>query len=96
MLIPFSFIITGINIVLNKRIFLIIKSTFYITLYSLLGSLFFSVFYPDAFGLYINGNGGFLGKYLESTFLNSIIYINPLIFFYILIFLISALFLISV
>ena len=96
LLIPFSLMISGINIILTKKIFLIIESIFYTVLYSLLGSLFFSFFYPEAFKLYINGNGGFVGKYLETTFLNSIININPQIFFYIIVLLISVLFLISI
>ncbi len=96
LLIPFSFIISGINIILNKKIFIIIESFFFITLYSLLGSLFFSFFYPTAFNFYINGNGGFVGKYLETTFLNPLININSQISYYILILLIFALFLISI
>ena len=96
LLIPFSFIISGINIIINKKIFLIIESTFYIILYSLIGSLFFSFFYPVAFKLYINGNGGFVGKYLETTFLNYILNINSQIFYYILILLTLILFLISI
>ena len=58
--------------------------------------MFFSFFYPVAFKLYINGNGGFIGKYLETTFLNSIININPQISYYILVLLILILFLISI
>mgnify|MGYP002177431971 CR=1 FL=1 len=73
LLIPFSLIASGVNIIVNKKIFLIIESFFYTILYSLVGSLFFSFFYPIAFKLYINGNGGFIGKYLETTFLNSVI-----------------------
>ena len=96
LLMPFSLIASSINIILNKRILLIIKTIFYTILYSLLGSLFFSFFYPKAFELYINGNGGFIGKYLETTFLNSIININSQIFFYILLLLILILFLISI
>ena len=68
LLIPFSFIICGINIIQNKKIFLIIECIFYTILYSLLGSLFSSFFYPKTFELYINGNGGFIGRYLETTF----------------------------
>ena len=95
-LIPFSFILTGTNIVLKKKIILVIESLFYTTIYSLLGSLFFTIFYPDAFQLYINGNGGFVGKYLESTFLISIINFNTEIFYYFLILLILTFFLVSI
>jgi len=96
LLIPISLILSGANIILNKKIFLIIKSMFYTILYSLIGSLFFSFFYPLSFKLYINGNGGFIGKFLETTFLNSMININPQIFYYIFSLLIFLLFLISI
>ena len=96
LLIPFTLIFSGINIVLNKKIFLIFESIFYSVLYSSFGSLFFSFFYPAAFNLYINGNGGFIGKYLETTFLTSLININSQISYYLLILIISILFLISV
>ena len=76
LLIPFSFIFTGINIFLNKNILLTIESLFYIVLYLLLGSLFFSFFYPNSFELYVNGSGGFIGKYLMSNFLVSLINLN--------------------
>jgi len=95
-LIPFSLIASGVNIIVNKKIFLIIESFFYTILYSLVGSLFFSFFYPIAFKLYINGNGGFIGKYLETTFLNSIISINSQISYYIFSLLILILFLTSI
>ena len=96
LLIPFSLIFSGINIIINKKIFLIIESIFYTVAYSLVGSLFFSFFYPFAFKLYINGNGGFIGKYLETTFLNSLISTNSEIFYYIFTVLILILFLISI
>ena len=96
LLIPFTLIFSGINIVLNKKIFLIFESIFYSVLYSSFGSLFFSFFYPSAFNLYINGNGGFIGKYLETTFLTSLININSQISYYLLIFIILILFLISI
>ena len=96
LLIPFSLIFTGINIALSKKFFLLIESFFFIVLYLLLGSLFFSTFFPNTFELYINGNGGFIGKYLETTFLNSLIIFNPQVAYYLLILLILSLFLISI
>ncbi len=59
-LISLTFIITGINIIKDKEFFLIIQNTFYIILYSLIGTIFFSHFYSNAFTFYINGNGGFV------------------------------------
>ena len=69
-LVPITFIFTGISIFKKKELFLIIQNTFYITLYSLTGSLFFNYFYTNSFTLYINGNGGFIGSYLNKSFLS--------------------------
>ncbi len=96
LLIPFSLILTGTNIALKKKFFLIIESIFFIIVYTLFGSLFFSTFYPNAFELYINGNGGFIGKYLETTFLKSLISFDLQVSYYSLILLILTLFLISI
>ena len=68
LLIPFSLILSGLNLILNKKILLILENIFYTILYSLFGSLFFSFFYPVAFKLYINGNGGFIGKIFRNNF----------------------------
>ena len=40
------------------------------------------------FNLYINGNGGFIGEYLNQTFFNSLIQTKENLFYYILILLI--------
>jgi S-DNA-T family DNA segregation ATPase FtsK/SpoIIIE len=95
-LIPLTFIFTGINIFRLKEFFLLIENIFFTIIYCVFGTLFFSYFYSDAFTLYINGNGGFVGNYFTQTFLFSLIEINEIISFYILIFLIFLLFLISV
>jgi len=95
LLIPFTLIFSGINILLKKKLFLIIESLFYTSLYLFFGSLFFNSFYPNAFKLYINGNGGFVGRYLEETFLNSLIGLNLQIAYYFLLLIILILFLIS-
>ena len=71
-LIPFTLVFTGINIFKNKSFFLIIENIFFIILYSFFGSLFLSFYYQDAFTLYINGNGGFIGNYLTNSFLNEL------------------------
>ena len=96
LLIPFSFIFTGFSIFSNKKILIIVESLFYISLYIFLGSIFFSTFYTNAFKLYINGNGGFVGNYLETTFLSNLLNINLQISYYSLILIILTLFLISI
>jgi len=95
-LLSITIIITGINIFKKKEFFLIIENIFFGILYSIFGTLFLAHFYSNDFELYINGNGGFIGNYLDQTFLNSLIKINENIFYYILIFLISFLFFISI
>ena len=95
-LITLTLIFTGINIFRNKEFFLLIENFFFSILYCIFGTLFFSYFYTDAFTLYINGNGGFVGNYLNQTFLISLLQINEIISFYILIFFIFILFLVSI
>ncbi len=95
-LISFTFIITGINIFKLKEFFLIIENIFFTVIYSIFGTLFLTQFYSKAFTLYINGNGGFIGNYLNQTFFGSLIQLNETIFYYFLILLISFLFLISI
>ena len=96
MLVAISLLFTGINIIRSKKAILIVENFFYVILYSLLGALFFTTYYSNSFWLSINGNGGFIGKYLESTFLRSLININHKISYYILIIIILLLFLISI
>ena len=95
-LIPITFTLSGINIFRKKEIFLFLENLFFIITYSVIGSLFFGYFYTDSFDLYINGNGGFIGEYLNSTFLNSLISSNEIISYYILIIVIFILFLTSI
>ena len=92
----FTFVITGINIFRVKDFFLILQNTFFVILYVVFGTLYLTYFYSNDFTLYINGNGGFVGNYLNQTFLNSLVKTNENISYYILILLIIFLFLISV
>ena len=88
--------ITGGNIIKTKKLLIILQNLFYLILYSMVGSLFFTFYYPESFWLVINGNGGFVGKFLNETFLSSIININEKISYYLLIIVIFTLFLISI
>ena len=91
-----TLIFTGINITLNKDLFLIIENIFYSILYLLFGSVFFSYFYNTTFALFINGNGGFVGSYLNENIFNNLITLNKNISYYFLIVLIIGLFLKSI
>ena len=84
-LIPFTLLVTGINIFKTKDFFLFIENNFFTILYLIFGTLFFAYYYSDTYALYINGNSGFVGEYLNNTFLKSLVLINDSIFFYILI-----------
>ena len=87
---------TGINVIRSKKILLIIENLFYSVLYIIFGTLFFSFFYPNSFWLSFNGNGGFVGKFFQNSFLSPIINLNQDISYYFLILLISVIFLISI
>ena len=95
-LISLTFLITGINIFRGKDLFLIIENIFFSIFYCIFGSLFFSFFYQDAFKLYINGNGGFVGQYLSQTFIGDILSLQTFVSYYLLIILIFCFFLISI
>ncbi len=95
-LIPLTLMITGINILRSKDFFLFIENNFFTILYLIFGTLFFGYYYSDTYSLYISGNSGFVGEYLNQSFLRSIISINDNIFFYILILITLILFLISI
>ena len=96
LLIPVSLILTGTNIIYSKKVFIIIENIFFIILYSIFGALFFSSFYASSFSLIINGNGGFVGSYLNNTLFEEIINLNSNISYIFLIILIITLFLLSI
>ena len=87
---------TGTNIIRTKKLILILQNSFYLILYSILGSLFFTAYYPESFWLTINGNGGFVGKLLSESFLISLININKEISYYLLLLIVIVIFLISI
>ena len=95
-LISLTYIFSGINIFRYKDFFLIIENTFIAILYSIIGSLFLSYFYPNSFIFYVNGNGGFIGNYFNQNFFNSIIRLQENTFYYCLILVVIILFLKSI
>jgi len=95
-LIPITFIFTGFNIFKKKEIHLLIENCFFIVIYSIFGTFFFSFFYSDNFSLYINGNGGFVGKFLGDTLVTNFFNNYENIFFYLLIFATLLFFLMSI
>ena len=95
-LIPITLIFTGYNIFKKKDVFLFIENLFYVLICSIFGSLFFNYFYLETFNLYINGNGGFVGNYLNQKFINNFISSYEIFSFYFLILITLILFLKSI
>ena len=62
LLVPISFLLISISVIIDKKILHIIESLFFIILYSIIGALFFTVFHTESYWLTINGNNGFLGN----------------------------------
>ncbi len=95
-LIAFSIFITGINVLRNKNTIILIENLFFVILYSLFGSLFFSSFNSDSFWLAINGNGGFVGQFLKESYISNILNLNKNFSYYFLILAVVVFFLLSV
>ena len=72
-LLAITIFVTGINVIKSKKSVILLENLFFAILYSLFGCLFFTSFYSESFWLSINGNGGFVGKFLENSVLFSII-----------------------
>ena len=95
-LIPISIFFTGVNIFRKKNLLILIDNLFFITLYCVIGSLFFSVFHTETYLLTINGNSGFIGNLFKESFFTTLINKNKNISYYFLILLILFLFLLSI
>ena len=54
LLIPFTFFFTGLSVAISKSFLSIIENSFFIILYILLASLFFSAFREDSYWLVVN------------------------------------------
>ncbi len=95
-LISITLIMTGVNIFKSKNLFLIIENIFFTVLYSIIATIFFDFFYQSTFKLFISGNGGFVGQYLNANFFENLINTQKTISYYFLIILIIGIFLISI
>ena len=95
-LIPLSIVITGVNVFFSKKLLILFENLFFIVLYSIVGSLYLSLFYKESFFLSIGGNGGFIGNYLVDSFISEIVNSNEKIFGLSFIFILILLFLLSI
>jgi len=95
-LLSFTIFFTGINLIKNKKFLIIVENFFYSIIYIILGSFFFTTYYPNSFSLSINGNGGFVGVFFENTFFSYLVNFNKELSFYIIASFIIFLFLVSI
>ena len=95
-LVPLTLFFTGLSVLKLKKIFIFVENFFYLILYLISGSLFFSLFYKDSFWLTINGNGGFVGNFISNSIFYDSINLSNQIFYYFLIAITIFLFLVSI
>ena len=96
LLVPISFFFISISVIIDKKILGIVEGLFFLILYSMTGTLFFTVFHTETYWLIINGNNGFIGNLFEETFLINLINLNNQVSYIILIILILLFFFLSV
>ncbi len=93
---PISLIFLSISIIYQKNLILIINCFFYVVCYSIIGSVFLTQFYEEAFFLIINGNGGFVGNYFYNELFFKIANFNTQISYYFQLIIFFIFFLISI
>ena len=93
---PITFIFLSVSIFFQKKLILILISSFYVVCYLIVGSIFLTQFYKEAFFLIINGNGGFVGNYFYSELFFKILNLNLKISYFTQLFLFLVLFLLSI
>ena len=93
---PITLIFLSVTIIYQKNLAHIFSSLFYIVCYSIIGTIFLTQFYTDAFFLIINGNGGFVGNYFYNKIFFKIVNFNTELSYYLQLLLFIFLFLISI
>ena len=96
LLIPISLFFISLSIITDKKILVFIESFFFIVLYSITGTLFFTIFHTETYWLTINGNNGFVGNLFIDSFFVNLLSINTKISYISLVILISLFFLFSI
>ena len=96
LLIPISFFFISLKVIVEKKNLIIVESLFFIILYSITGTLFFTVFHTETYWLIVNENNGFIGDLFKESFIVNLINFNHQISYAILIFLITSFFLLSI
>ena len=93
---PITLIFLSITIFYDKNLIKIVNCLFYIVCYSIIGSVFLTQFYKEAFFLIINGNGGFVGNYFYNEIFFYFANLNIKLSYYFQILLFTTFFLISI
>jgi len=93
---PITLIFLSVAIIYQKNLIQIINSLFYIVCYSIIGTIFLTQFYKEAFFLIINGNGGFVGEYFYNEIFFKIVNLHSEFSYYFQLLLFIILFLISI
>ena len=84
------------NVFFSKKLLILFENLFFIVLYSIVGSLYLSLFFKESFFLSIGGNGGFIGNYLVDSFISELVSSNEEIFGLSFILILILLFLLSI
>ena len=93
---PITLIFLSIAIIYQKNLIQILNCLFYIICYSIIGTIFLTQFYNEAFFLIINGNGGFVGEYFYNKIFFKIANLHSELSYYFQLLLFVVLFLISI
>ena len=93
---PITLIFLSIAIINQKNLIQIVNCLFYIVCYSIIGTIFLTQFYKEAFFLIINGNGGFVGDYFYNKIFFKVANLYTELTYYFQLLLFIVLFLISI
>ncbi len=93
---PITLIFLSIAIIYQKNLIQIVNCLFFVVCYSIIGTIFLTQFYKEAYFLIINGNGGFVGDYFYNKIFFKIVNLNSEFSYYFQLLLFIVLFLISI
>ena len=93
---PITLIFLSIAIIYQRNLTRIFNCLFYIVCYSIIGTIFLTQFYKEAYFLIINGNGGFVGDYFYNKIFFKVANLNTVFSYYFQLLIFIILFLVSI
>ena len=93
---PITLIFLSIAIIYQRNLIQIFNCLFYIVCYSIIGTIFLTQFYKEAYFLIINGNGGFVGDYFYNKIFFKVANLNTVFSYYFQLLIFIILFLVSI